>query len=64
LPGVPSSNINIRNTNMGLGNNTGLHVQNIQGKKKIENLPRTGIEYPMLKDLGHNGFIPNIKDSE
>ena len=49
---------------MSLGNNTGLHVQNIQGKKKIEYLPRTGIEYPMLKDLGHNGFIPNIKDSE
>jgi hypothetical protein len=26
-------------------------------KKKVENLPRTGIEYPMMRDLGHAPFI-------
>jgi hypothetical protein len=25
-------------------------------RKKIENLPRTGIEYPIMKELGHAPF--------
>jgi hypothetical protein len=33
-------------------------------RKKVENLPRTGIEYPMMKDLGHAPFITNQKEFE
>jgi hypothetical protein len=33
-------------------------------RKKIENLPRTGIEYPMMKDLGHGPFIPTQREFE
>lgn len=33
-------------------------------RKKVENLPRTGIEYPMMKDLGHGPFITNQKEFE
>jgi hypothetical protein len=25
-------------------------------RRRVENLPRTGIEYPMMKDLGHHPF--------
>ena len=33
-------------------------IQNVQAnKKKVESLPRTGIEYPMMRDLGHGPFI-------
>jgi hypothetical protein len=28
-------------------------------RKKVENLPRTGIEYPLMRDLGHAPFITN-----
>ncbi len=28
-------------------------------RKKVENLPRTGIEYPLMRDLGHAPFINN-----
>jgi len=30
----------------------------------VENLPRTGIEYPMMKDLGHAPFIAPQKEVE
>ena len=30
----------------------------------MENLPRTGIEYPMMRDLGHGPFITNQKEFE
>ena len=34
-------------------------------KKKIENLARTGIEYPIMRDLGHPPFITTvIKEKE
>jgi hypothetical protein len=33
-------------------------------RKKIENLPRTGIEYPMMRDLGHGPFITEAKEFE
>ena len=26
-------------------------------RKRVENLPRTGIEHPMMKELGHAPFI-------
>jgi len=26
-------------------------------RRKVENLPRTGIEYPMMRDLGHPPFL-------
>jgi hypothetical protein len=35
-----------------------------QYKRKVENLPRTGIEYPMMKDLGHAPFIVNQREFE
>ena len=33
-------------------------------KKHVENLARTGIEYPMMKDLGHDPFITEVKEYE
>lgn len=30
----------------------------------MENLSRTGIEYPLMKDLGHEPFITNEKEYE
>ncbi len=33
-------------------------------RKRVENLPRTGIEYPMMKDLGHAPFISAQKEFE
>jgi hypothetical protein len=33
-------------------------------RKKVENLPRTGIEYPMMKELGHAPFITTQKEFE
>lgn len=30
----------------------------------MENLARTGIEYPMMKDLGHDPFITEVKEYE
>lgn len=33
-------------------------------RKKVENLPRTGIEYPFMKNLGHEPFIRTQKEYE
>lgn len=33
-------------------------------RKKVENLPRTGIEYPFMKNLGHEPFIRSQKEYE
>ena len=33
-------------------------------KKIVENLSRTGIEYPMMKELGHEPFITTQKEFE
>lgn len=33
---------------------------NQPAKKKVENLARTGIEYPIMKDLGHAPFINTV----
>ena len=32
-------------------------------RKRVENLPRTGTEYPLMKEHGHN-FIPHQKEFE
>ena len=32
--------------------------------KRIENLPRTGFEYPFMRDLGHAPFISQTKEFE
>jgi hypothetical protein len=32
--------------------------------KRIENLPRTGFEYPFMRDLGHAPFICQTKEFE
>lgn len=36
----------------------------IKKGKKIENLPRTGIEYPMMREQGHAPFIYNCPEKE
>ena len=33
-------------------------------KKHTENLARTGIEYPMMRDLGHEPFVTTQKEFE
>lgn len=33
-------------------------------RRRVENLPRTGIEYPMMRDLGHPPFKGNQKEFE
>ena len=33
-------------------------------RKKVENLPRTGTEYPIMKNLGHAPFITGQKEFE
>ena len=33
-------------------------------RRKVENLPRTGIEYYIMKDLGHQPFITTQKEIE
>jgi hypothetical protein len=33
-------------------------------RKRIENLARTGMEYPFMRDLGHAPFIMNQKEFE
>jgi hypothetical protein len=33
-------------------------------RKKVENLPRTGTEYPIMKSLGHAPFIGGQKEYE
>mmetsp|Transcript_33340 Transcript_33340/g.51096 ORF Transcript_33340/g.51096 Transcript_33340/m.51096 type:complete len:127 (+) Transcript_33340:1377-1757(+) len=33
-------------------------------RKRVENLPRTGVEYPMMKELNHAPFISAQKEFE
>ena len=33
-------------------------------RKKVENLPRTGTEYALMKSLGHEPFISGQKEFE
>lgn len=47
----------------GLGTIGSGHTEVKKGKK-IENLPRTGIEYPMMRELGHAPFIYNCPAKE
>ena len=32
--------------------------------RRVENLARTGIEYPMMKELGHAPFISSERERE
>lgn len=50
----------VATTNIKMGQNGQTYNQlssNGIVRKKIENLPRTGIEYPMMKNLGHAPFL-------
>lgn len=47
----------------GLGG-VGSGVCEIKKGRKVENLPRTGIEYAFMRELGHAPFIPAVKEKE
>ena len=40
------------------------HGHGVSHKKQIENLSRTGMEYPMMREMGHEHFITAQKEFE